>query len=52
MALSNALLAAVMSEAEENGEEILFFDEPIFASPENLDFGRRYGDRIRALHGG
>jgi len=52
MALSNALLAAVSLEAEESGEEALFLDEPVFASPENLEFGRQYADRIRALHGG
>jgi len=50
MALSNALLASIEAENEE--EEVLFLDEPVFASPENLDFGRRYADRIRALHGG
>jgi len=48
LALSNALLAAIMADDQ---EEELFFDEPVFSSPENLEFGRQYADRIRALHG-
>jgi len=51
MALSNALLAAVMAESGQE-DETLFFDEPIIISPENMNFGRAYADRIRALHGG
>jgi len=51
MALSNALLAAVIeeNEAEENA---LFFDEPLVISPENRAFGLAFADRIRALRGG
>jgi len=49
IALSNALLAVTQAESE---DEDLLFDEPVMISPENLEFGRHYSDRIRALHGG
>jgi len=51
IALSNALLAVVAEEIEE-GEETSFLDESVEVLPENLEFGRQYVDRIRALHGG
>jgi len=52
MALSNALLAVVAQEAAQSGEEEPFLEERVEVSPENLEFGRQFADRIRALHGG
>jgi len=49
MALSNALLAVIAAQSE---EEEIFFDEQVLVSPENIEFGRQYADRIRALYGG